>query len=315
MAPSEPLNVVTGAHGYSGRYIAERLLALGERVRTLTNHPRGTAPFEAAPLDFRNPEELARNMVGAEILYNTYWVRFAHGAVNHERAVENTSVLIHAAEEAGVKRIVHISITNPSSDSSLPYFRGKAEIEELIRSSSLSHAILRPAVVFGKEDILVNNIAWLLRRFPVFAIPGAGNYGLQPIFVEDLAALAVEAGHSRENLMMDAVGPETYEYEDLVRLIRSTIGSRSRIVHVSPSFVRFASWFLGRLVHDVVLTKDEISGLMANLLVSKQPPTGSTSLRIWLRDNAGKIGARYASELERHYRPETMPFSGGSLPR
>jgi uncharacterized protein YbjT (DUF2867 family) len=235
-------------------------------------------------------------------LYTSFWVRFAQGAVNHETAVENTRALVYAAEQAGVRRMVHISVANPSSDSSLPYFKGKADVEELIRSSSLSYAILRPAVVFGKEDILINNIAWLLRRFPFFAIPGSGKYGLQPIFVEDLAALAVEAGHGRENLVMDAVGPETYKYEDLVRLIGRMVGSRSRIVHLSPSFVCLASWFLGKLVHDVVLTKDEVSGLMANLLVSKQPPTAKTSLRAWLQNNAGRIGVEYASELRRHYR-------------
>jgi len=297
-----PLNVVTGAFSFSGSYIAARLLAMGERVRTLTNHPSGSASLESAPLDFRDAEELTRNLAGAEVLYNTYWVRFAQGALNHEKAVENTRVLIHAAEQAGVKRMVHISITNPASDSSLPYFKGKAEVEKTIRSSSLSYAILRPAVVFGREDILINNIAWLLRRFPVFAIPGRGNYGLQPIFVEDLAALAVEAGHDREDLVMDAVGPEIYEYAELVRLIRSTVGSQSRIVHVPPSCVRLASWFLGKLVHDVVLTKEEVSGLMANLLVSKQPSTGKTSLRSWLQDSAGRIGAKYSSELKRHYR-------------
>lgn len=301
MTLAKSLNVVTGAFGFSGSYIAKRLLATGELVRTLTNHPRGSAPFEVAPLDFRQPEQLTRSLTGADVLYNTYWVRFAHGEVNHEKAVENTKVLIRAAERAGVKRIVHIGITNPSSDSPLPYFKGKAAVEDAIRSSSLSYAILRPAVVFGEEDILINNIAWLLRRFPVFAIPGTGHYGLQPIFAEDLAALAVEAGHSRDNLELDAVGPEIYEYEDLVRLIRSAIDSRSRIVHVSPSVAYLASWFLGRLVHDVVLTKDEIRGLMANLLVSQQPPTGKTSLRVWLQDNAAGIGARYASELERHY--------------
>jgi uncharacterized protein YbjT (DUF2867 family) len=298
----EALNIVTGAFSFSGGYIAARLLAMGERVRTLTNHPRGGAAFEVAPLDFRNPEQLVRSMTGAAVLYNTYWVRFAQGAINHQMAVDNTGAMIHAAERAGVKRIVHISITNPASDSPLPYFRGKAAVEEAIRSSSLSYAILRPAVVFGKEDILINNIAWLLRRFPIFAIPGAGDYGLQPIFVEDLAALAVDAGHGRENLVMDAVGPETYQYEDLVRLIRSTVGSRSRIVHMSPSLVRLASWFVGKLVHDVVLTKEEVDGLMANLLVSKQPATGKTSLRAWLQDNAERIGAQYASELQRHYR-------------
>ncbi len=297
-----PLNVITGAFGFTGSYIARRLLAMGERVRTLTNHPRAGAAFETAPLDFQDTQGLARSMAGPTVLYNTYWVRFAYGEVDHATAVENTRRLIRAAEEAGVKRIVHVSITNPSSDSALPYFKGKAEVEDAIRSSSLSYAILRPAVVFGKEDILINNIAWMLRRFPLFAIPGAGDYGLQPIFVEDLAELAVAAGHGRENMVIDAVGPETYKYDDLVRLIRSTADSRSRIVHLSPSLVWAASRFLGWLVHDVVLTKDEVSGLMANLLVSKQAPTGKTSLRSWLGDNAEAIGTRYASELARHYR-------------
>ena len=297
------LNVVTGAFGFSGKYIARRLLASGERVRTLTNHGGTSSLFEVAPLDFRRPQELVDNMAGATILYNTYWVRFAYGEVSHEKAVENTSVLIRAAQQAGIRRIVHVSITNPSSDSPLPYFKGKATVEETIRSSSLSYAILRPAVVFGKEDILINNIAWLLRRFPFFAIPGSGQYGLQPIFVEDLAALAVESGHRDENLVLDAVGPETYEYKDLARLIRGTVNSHSRIFCAPPPLVRLASWFLGHLVHDVLLTKDEVSGLMANLLVSKQPPIGRTSLRDWLRQNAQEIGMNYASEVERHYGP------------
>jgi NADH dehydrogenase len=296
------VNVITGAFGFTGSYIAGQLLAIGERVRTLTNHPRSSAPFEVAPLDLHDPEGLARSMTGASVLYNTYWVRFAYGEVDHAGAVENTRRLIRAAEEAGVKRIVHVSITNPSPDSELPYFKGKAEVEDAIRSSSLSYAILRPAVVFGKEDILINNIAWLLRHFPFFAIPGTGDYGLQPVFVEDLAVLAVAAGHTQENVVIDAVGPEIYKYADLVRLIRTTVGSTSRIVHLSPSLVSAASRFLSWLVNDVVLTKDEVHGLMANLLVSKEGPTGTTSLRAWLGDNADALGARYASELARHYK-------------
>lgn len=295
------LSVVTGGFGFTGSYIARRLLALGERVRTLTNHAPKDAAFEAAPLNFQDAPGLARSMAGASVLYNTYWVRFAYGDVDHAKAADNTRRLIRAAEEAAVKRIVHVSITNPSLDSPLPYFKGKAQVEDAIRSSSLSYAILRPAVVFGKEDILINNIAWLLRRFPAFAIPGTGDYGLQPICVEDLAELAVDMGHSGENVVMDAVGPESYKYVDLVRLIRSTIGSRSRIIHASPLLVWMASRLLGWLVHDVVLTRDEVSGLMANLLVSNETPKGKTSLRDWLEDNAGTIGTRYTSELGRHY--------------
>ena len=302
MTLDPPLSVITGAFGFSGRHIAKRLLAMGERVRTLTNHPRGAAPCEVAPLDFGRPEQLARDLEGADVLYNTYWVRFAHGHVSHEKAVDDTRVLLKAAQRAGVKRVVHISITNPSADSPLPYFKGKAAVEDAIQLSSLSYAILRPAVIFGEEDILINNMAWLLRRFPVFAIPGTGRYKLRPIFVEDLADLAVEAGHSRENHLIDALGPETYEYEGLVRLIRSTIGSRSRIIQLPPSVVYLVSRILGWLVHDVVLTKDEMRGLMADLLISGQTPNGKTSLRAWLQEHAGTVGAQYASELERHYR-------------
>lgn len=296
------LNIVTGAFGFTGSYIAGKLLTMGERVRTLTNHPRARASFEAAPLDFQDPQGLARSMAGATVLYNTYWVRFAYGAVDHAKAVENTRRLILAAEEAGVKRVVHVSITSPSSDSPLPYFEGKAAVEDTIRSSSLSYAILRPAVVFGKEDILINNIAWFLRRFPFFAIPGKGDYKLQPIFVEDLADLAVAAGHSPENVVMDAVGPEIYQYADLVQLIRESVRSSSQIVRMSPAVVCAASRVLGWLVRDVVLTKDEVSGLMANLLVSNGAPTGTTSLSSWLRENEQTVGSQYASELARHYK-------------
>jgi uncharacterized protein YbjT (DUF2867 family) len=297
-----PFNIVTGAFGFSGRYIAGRLQSCGERVVALTNRLPSTPSLRVAPLDFRNPQALADTMRGATVLYNTYWVRFAYGEFSHERAVENSRILVQAAEQAGVKRIVHLSVTNPSPDSPLSYFRGKAAVEGIIRSSSLTYAIVRPALIFGREDILINNIAWLLRRFSLFAIPGDGEYGLQPIFVEDLAAFAVESGHGRENVVVDAVGPETYKYKELVQLVRASIESRSRVFCAPPSLVRLASQLLGFLVHDIILNAEEMSGLMANLLVSTQSPAGTTSLREWLQENAKTLGKTYASEIERHYR-------------
>ena len=311
---TQRLSIVTGAFGFSGRYITRRLLSRGERVRTLTNHTDPSAPefrtIEVAPLDFSDPDQLARSMQGAEVLFNTYWVRFAHGDTTHERAVENTRMLLRAAEDAGLRRIVHVSITNPSLSSPLPYFRGKAEVEDAIRASQLSYAILRPAVLFGPEDILINNIAWLLRRTPVFAIP-PGECAIQPIFADDLAALAVEMSDSSDNRVLDAVGPEIYTYADLVKLIRSAVGSSSLVVPTPPWLLYAASRLLSRVVHDVLLTRDEISGLMANLLVSNEPPTGTTSLRVWLEDNAEAVGRKYASELARHYlRPSYVTKRG-----
>ncbi|MDT8069395.1 MAG: NAD(P)H-binding protein [Terriglobia bacterium] len=300
------MSVVTGGFGFSGRCIAQKLLMRGERVRTLTNHPDTASALydrmEIARLDFEDEATLARSLAGATVLFNTYWVRFAYGGASHELAIRNTKRLIRAAEAAGVKKIVHVSITNPSLESPLPYFRGKAEVEESIRASKLSYAILRPAVLFGQGDILINNIAWMLRNFPVFAVPRMGEYRVQPIFVEDLAELAVASGRAKENGVSDAVGPETYTYDALVRMIQEAIGSRARITYQPAPLIRLASKILGLIVDDVVLTRDEIKGLTADLLVSHGPPTGHTSLHDWIYANARNLGTTYASELGRHYR-------------
>lgn len=254
------------------------------------------------PLAFDRPAELARSLEGVGTLYNTYWVRFEYGPVTFEQAVRNTLALFDAARQAGVRRIVHLSITGADPASALPYFRGKGRLEAALRASGLSHAILRPTVIFGPGDILINNIAWLLRRFPVFAVPGDGRYPVQPVYVDDVAAIAVRAAGEREDLTLDAVGPETYAYVDLVRLVARALGRPRPIVHLPPALVRVAAGALGLLVRDVVLTGDEIAGLMAGLLVSAGPPTGPTRLSQWLAEHAATLGVRWASELERHYR-------------
>jgi uncharacterized protein YbjT (DUF2867 family) len=296
---------VTGAFSYSGKYITRRLLSQGQEVITLTGHPDRPSPFGAAvqayPLDF-DEAGMARALEGVDTLYNTYWIRFDYGQNTQTRAVENTRALIKAAKMAGVRRIVHISITNPSSTSPLPYFHGKALNEKTVIESGISYSILRPTVLFGSEDILINNIAWLLRRFPVFAQIGDGKYKLQPVFVDDLAALAVDAGGRSENLIWDAVGPEILTFNELVEMVAVRIGRVPRLVQVPPAIALTAARFVSLFVGDVILTRDEINGLMAGLLVSSEPPRGETRLSEWLSENKSTVGAQYASELARHYK-------------
>jgi NADH dehydrogenase len=296
---------VTGAFSYSGKYITRRLLERGEEVITLTGHPNRSDPFNGKvkpyPLNFDNEAELTTFLQGVHTFYNTYWVRFDRGENTQPRAVGNTRMLVDAAVKAGVQRIVHISITNPSPDSHLPYFWGKAANEKAVTESGLSYAILRPTVLFGKEDILINNIAWLLRRFPIFAIPGDGSYRLQPVFVDDLAKLAVDVGYTQDNIIWDAVGPDIFTFEELVRLIGQTLGLNRSLLHVPPGLALAAARFLSVFVGDVLLTPEEVDGLMAGLLVSDEPPRCKTRLTNWLDENKESVGMHYASELKRHY--------------
>jgi uncharacterized protein YbjT (DUF2867 family) len=297
------IHVVTGAFGYSGKYITARLLKQGVRVRTLTNSGQRPNPFqgqvEVQPFNFDQPDELAVSLRGAQVLYNTYWVRFNHPLFTQQDAVRNTRTLFEAARQAGVQRIVHISISNPSEDSPLEYFSSKARLEKALKETGLSYAILRPAVLFGGEDILINNIAWTLRHLPVFGMFGDGSYRIQPIHVDDLAALAVEQGQSRANGTFDAVGPETFSYLELVNKIAEIIGKKRPILPLPPALAYAAVSLVGRWMGDVTITWPEVKGLMAGLLCTEAAPTGATRLTDWAAANKDTLGIKYASELAR----------------
>jgi len=297
--------VVTGAFGFVGRAVAKRLLDRGFDVRTLTNHAGREDPFRgrvtAAPLDFRDPKALARSMRGAATLFNSFWIRFPRRGRTYEGAVERSRILFEAARSAGVRRIVHTSIANPDPDSPLGYYRGKAQVEVALRESGVSHAILRPTFFFGEGDVLLNNIGWLVRRSPVFLVPGSGRYRVQPVFVGDYADLAVRLLEEDGDAVLDAVGPEVFAFDDLVRAIASAIGRRVALLRVPPPLALAATGLVGLAVRDVVLTADEVRGLRGDLLVSKGEPTCPTRLTDWLRENAAHVGRRYASELGRHF--------------
>ncbi len=300
------LYAVTGAFGFSGKYIARRLLDAGHKIVSLASHPDRPNPFgdrvTVVRADFDNPASLAAAMSGARVLFNTYWIRFERGTSTFARAIENTRLLLEAARQAGVERVIHLSVTNPSEESPLPYFRGKAIVEQAVRESGLSYAILRPALIYGDEGLLINNIAWMLRRLPVFPIFGDGKYGVNPIFVDDLAALAVAEAPRRENVVADVLGPEDFAYEKMVRLIRRVVRSRARLIHIPAWMGLLASRPIGWMLRDVVLTPDEVRGLMDGLLVGSGPPTGKTMLGDWLEAHADTVGRRWLSELALHYR-------------
>ncbi len=309
------MNVVTGAFGYIGRDIARHLLESGEAVRTITTHPEKPNPFggavEAFPYNFDRPEELAASLRGATTLYNTYWIRFEHGGMTFQRAVRNTVTLFASARQAEVKKIIHISVTNPSLASRLPYYRGKALQEQALINSGVSYAIVRPTLVFGKEDILVNNIAWLIRKFPLFPIFGSGQHKLQPVYVGDVAAIAVGCARDSAAAVLDAIGPDTFTFEEFVRAISAKIKPGVKLVRMPPAIGIALGRVIGLAVRDVLLTRDELRGLMDGLLTSGQLPNGPTRFTEWLELRGGDVGLAYVSELARHFRWRRAAAAGG----
>jgi NADH dehydrogenase len=307
MGKEPGLNVITGAFGFTGRYMARILLERGDAVKTLTGHPERAdlSPFkekiEAFPLNLENTSYLRKTLEGVNTVYNTYWIRFDYGKTTFERAVENSRNLINAAKEAKVKRFVHISIANADELSPSRYYSGKGRVERHLMESGLSYAIVRPTLVFGPGDILINNIAWLLRNFPVFAVPGAGDYKVQPVYVGDVAELCIEAASKKENMAIDAAGPEVFSYMELVSMMRAAVKSRSVIVRLPSALAYLLSIPIDLYAGDVIVTRDEISELMKGVLVSSGRPACKTRFSAWLEENAGNIGLTYASELKRHY--------------
>jgi len=313
VAAAGQLDVVTGAFSYSGAAIARELRAGGHRVRTLTGHP-GRAPagsgIDVRALDFADPAGLTESLRGAHTLYNTYWVRFARGTTGHRAAVANSRVLFGAAARAGVRRIVHVSITNPSLDSPYPYFRGKAEVEQILAGTGVPAAIVRPAILFGGDGVLVNNIAWLLRRVPVFAIGGRGDYRVRGIHVDDLARLCVRLGAGAGTVTVDAVGPQSLTFREMVDAVRAAVRSRALVVTVPPPALLALSQVLGMVLRDTLLTADEYRAMADGLADSAAPSTGDIVFTDWVAGHDGELGRSYANELDRHFRPAPAADGG-----
>jgi uncharacterized protein YbjT (DUF2867 family) len=305
-------DIVTGAFGYSGAAIARELRAAGRQVRTLTGHP-GRAPagtdIAARPLDFGDAEGLARDMADAHTLYCTYWVRFPHGNATREAAVANSKILFDAAARAGVQRIVYVSILHADTASPFPYFSGKGHVERHLATTGVPYAIARPAILFGDAadrgtsgSVLLNNIAWLLRRLPVFAIGDGGGYRIRPIHVADLARLCVELGARTDNVTVDAVGPESVTFKEMVTAIRTATGSHALLVPAPGWLLPPLSAALGRMLRDVLLTAEEYQAMKAGLADSSAPATGQRGLSEWIATHGAELGRTYANELDRHYR-------------
>ncbi|GAB3056667.1 hypothetical protein GCM10027053_17560 [Intrasporangium mesophilum] len=303
-----PVDAVTGAFSYSGAAITAELKSRGRTVRTLTAHPhsrspgdpsrQGPAPDEIRPLDFANPSQLRESLDGVDTLFNTYWVRFPSAGTSFAEAVANSERLFDAAVDAGVRRVVHLSITHADPWSPYPYFAGKGDVETYLSRLPLTYAVLRPAILFGGRAVLLNNIAWLLRHLPVFAVGDGGRYRVRGIHVDDLARLCADEADSDADVLRDAVGPERPTFRELVEHLRASTGSPALVVDVPGALVPVCGTALNLALHDHVLTRDEYRAMADGLADSESPSAGKRSITEWVADNGSWLGRTYFNDTK-----------------
>jgi NADH dehydrogenase len=236
-----------------------------------------------------------------DLFINTYWIRIPWGGQTFDTAVHNSKLLLGAAKEAGVARVVHVSVSNAALGTNLGYYAGKNRVESYIRAELDNYAIVRPTLVVGPNDVLSNNIAWFLRHFSFFPVPDGGGCRMQPITLADTARIIVEAGESQENQQIDAAGPDIMSFREYLLLLQTACGVRRWMPAVPGWLALLILKPIEVLLRDIVLTKEELLGLEQELLVSKQAPLGTAHVDEWLMANGSAMGRTYVNDLRRHF--------------
>jgi len=308
---------ITGANSYTGRYISKILLASTDtnfKIRNLTNSPNrkhdlGEKAFETMPLAYHDTSQMAKILEGTDVLFNTYWVRYNdYKGITREQSIQNSKNIVDAAKMAGVKKIVYSSHTQTSLDSPLQYIRGKAEVEQYIRESGLEYGFVKPCCIFGDtpdESIVINNISYFMRTFPVFPVSGdASSYHLQPVHVRDLAELMVDCATdpAKTSHEVDAVGHK-FTVNELLTTIKDTLGLRRLIVnHVPIDVCYYGTKPIDLIFNDKFIERDDLLLMSSGITCSLEPPTGKRKLTDFLEKYKDTIGRRYISSNARYYK-------------
>jgi NADH dehydrogenase len=261
---------VTGATGFVGRHVAATLAARGHRVRVLAR-----APARARFLSDLNVEIVAGGLAdhaaldrlarGADALIHLVGIIVEQGAQTFTGVhVAGTQALLTAAQEAGVRRFVHMSAVGARDEpGATPYHRTKRQAEQQVRDSGLSHAIFRPSIINGPESAPIRVLARLHRWSPVVPVFGDGRFPTQPVWIDDVA-LAFALATERPDMIgtFELGGPQVLTYEEFLLTIGRATGHSRPLVHVPLGLVRAAAGVFDVLGSAAPVTSDQVQMLV-----------------------------------------------------
>jgi uncharacterized protein YbjT (DUF2867 family) len=296
---------IAGGSGFIGRTIARRLAALPQlRVRVLSRDPgRARAKLAGLEADFvrgevTEPGTLPAALAGASavvsaVQFDGYPIENPRRGLTFERIdLGGTLALLAAAKAAGVTRFIYISGAAADENSRHPGFRAKGKAERAIRESGLEYTILRPSLVYGPDDTVVNGFAKAIRLAPVFPVPGSGRQTLQPVLVDDLAACVALAISGRgQNGTYEIGGPDLMTFDDLIRLIMDLTGHRRPIVHVPESVMR-AMGAIAEMLPTPPLSRDAVTFVTADNACDIAPLVAEFGVQL----TPARVGMQYLAK-------------------
>ena len=328
--PPRPTAAVTGAFSYTGRYLTRRLLDAGYNVINLSGNPRPEAVasfteeerthrLSSVPLDFSqtcpsfsasastaasSATSLPAALEGVDVLFCTYWIRFAVDGDSHTKAADRVAGLFDLAKRVGVGKVVFSSHTQATESSPFTYIAGKARAAAALRAAGVPYGIVRPCGIFGDtplESILMNNAAWVLRRSPLFLLAGDGAHQFQPIHVRDMADLMFDVGTGGGVAdERDACGPDVPTARELFSAIGKAVG-RSIETFSVPAPLLLAGGYIDRLVRrsGAKLTPDRARYFAHpdwTVDTGKRPPRALWTPQIDTREGLAETADWYRSE-------------------
>ena len=271
--------LVTGATGFLGRRVVQKLLEHNYQVRCLVRTPGRERIFPEGTVDvyygdIDSPEALLSACRGVEQVIHLVAVIRETGAATFDAVnrvgVEN--VVAAASAAGGVQQLIHVSAVGAVNNPEYPYLLSKWQGEQAVVASGLPHTIIRPSIIFGEGDEFLSSLAALVRIFPLVPIISSGRNRLQPIWVDDVAqciALSLSR-HDLQGHILELGGPEQVSYNEIVGILSRTMGRKRLRLHVPLWIMR-------------------INVALMQLLMSR-PPINSEMLKMLRVRNVAEVG-------------------------
>jgi NADH dehydrogenase len=260
---------VTGASGFVGSHLIDRLLRDGHEITVLSHSQRGRVHLDerirVVSGSVEDPEALTALCAGNQVVFHLVGIIAETRTKTFQKTVvEATRLLVGASLREKVMKLVYLSAIGASADSATKYYRSKFEAEQSVKLSGLNYTILRPSIIFGAGDGFVSMLSRMIRLSPFTPVIGSGRYRLQPVYIDDVTSAMSQCVTKEETSaeIIDLAGPERLEYLEILHIIKRVLNKRRVNIHLPLMLMKMAAAVMEKILKPAPLTTDQLTMLV-----------------------------------------------------